>query len=294
MIVLNCICPFIGVCVLGEFMRCISPLTVRVSGQLQVVPCGKCAFCLMAKRADWTFRINQEAKKAMTAFFLTFTYGNFFLPIRFVVNWCCLRVYPYEHSLVKSDWRLFKKRLRKAVYPCRLRDYSVGEYGELNGRPHYHSIMFNMPACILPKLERLWGFGFVNIGDVNLASIHYVTKYVMKPKGEYGGREPPFALMSRRPGIGSGYLGSHGDWHRVDMKSYSLVNGVKNRLPRYYREKLFSKAEREAFALEGISVSIAEYREAIEGLKKFHGDPEGYYYERLVTMYEAAVKSLTK
>jgi hypothetical protein len=33
---------------------------------------------LMAKRADWTFRINQEAKKAMTAFFLTFTYGNFF------------------------------------------------------------------------------------------------------------------------------------------------------------------------------------------------------------------------
>lgn len=267
---------------------------MRVSGRLYTVPCGTCTFCLMSKRADWTFRINQEARHSDSAFFITLTYGNYDLPIGYVSDWAIRRVYPYQHSLVKEDYQLFFKRLRKEAHPVRLRYYTCGEYGELNGRPHYHIILFNLPVGLLPRLEKIWGKGFVNIGQVNLASIHYVTKYVMKRKGEYGGREPPFALMSRRPGIGSCYLKTHGNWHRKHKRNYTEVNGFKNRLPRYYRERFFSSVEREALAVDSIREADNMYWDAVEQLRKHHDNPEGYYYERLVYLYESSTKQIEK
>lgn len=273
-------------------MRCISPLTVRVKNKLVVVPCGRCTFCLQTRRADWTFRINQESKGADTAFFLTLTYDNFSLPIEYVENYGVLRCYPYEHSLVKKDFQDFMKRLRKAIEPVKVRYFMCGEYGEKFGRPHYHLILFNMPLAMLTKIEGLWGLGFVKFGNVEIASIHYVTKYVMKPKVDYGGREPPFVTMSRRPGLGSRYLVTHGDWHKKFNRNFSMINGQVSRLPRFYKEKLFSQLQRERFALEAIDIGTEEYRKAVEALKRYHPDPENYYYERLCHMYEAATKQL--
>lgn len=166
-------------------MRCISPLMINPQGDRQIVPCGKCNFCLMSRRADWTFRISQEAKLHYYSDFLTFTYDDE-----------CL---PADRSLKKEHVQLMMKRLRKAIYPQRVRYYLVGEYGTETQRPHYHVILFGLD----PKfdLQTVWSYGHVDRRKVEMGSIHYVTKYHVNKFGDYGGREPPFVLCPSVRGL---------------------------------------------------------------------------------------------
>lgn len=169
-------------------MRCISPVLVRQNGRHDFVPCGKCNFCLETKRADWTFRLLSEKKDCMSSYFLTLTYDDESLPYSDAGLPTC----------VKSDLQLFTKRLRfhnAEVCDWQLRYYSVSEYGTRTGRPHYHSIMFNLHPRVVEKIAKIWGKGHIKVGTVETASIHYVTKYVINRTMEaYEGREPPFLL----------------------------------------------------------------------------------------------------
>lgn len=247
-------------------MPCISPLLLNPRTTRDVVPCGKCNYCLQTKRADWTFRLLQEVKQCTSAHFLTLTYADEFIPIS----------EHGEYQLDKVDTQLFMKRLRKENTEP-LRYYTVGEYGTETDRPHYHSIMFNLDARLYGNLERIWKKGMVHFGTVNIASIHYVTKYVINRHGDYSGREPPFALMSRRPGIGARYLNTHTKWHQQNQANYVNVNGIKGRLPRYYKDKLFDSDARSVMAADAIALSDQRYREEITRLSKFCDDPYAYY-----------------
>jgi len=161
-------------------MRCINP--IYLYKQDLTVPCGHCNFCLSNRRADWTFRLYQEHKKAPSSHFLTLTYDDTTVPIG---DDC--------YSLSKRDLQLFTKRLRKEN-GSKLRYYSVGEYGTKTQRPHYHSIMFGINVSTLDKIQTIWGLGNVHVGQVSEASIHYVTKYVINNDREVSGREPPFCI----------------------------------------------------------------------------------------------------
>lgn len=161
-------------------MKCISPLLIRTDGRRDVVPCGKCNFCLQTKRADWTFRLQQELKISSSAFFLTLTYDNDNIPFSSAG----------VPELRKRDCQLFMKRLRKENSKS-LRYYTVGEYGTVTSRPHYHSILFNLDLQMVSQLPKIWSLGHVHVGDVKTASIHYVTKYVINRVGEFENREPP-------------------------------------------------------------------------------------------------------
>lgn len=164
-------------------MKCISPLWIRKSGY--TVPCGKCNFCLASKRVDWSFRIAQELKVSSSALFLTFTYADE-----------CPEIPRSPSGLLELDkthMQLFMKKLR-LEQESKLRYYSVGEYGTLTQRPHYHSIMFNLEPQVIARLDQIWSYGFVHVGEVTPASIHYVTKYVIDRQALYGDRSPPFQL----------------------------------------------------------------------------------------------------
>lgn len=97
--------------------------------------------------------------------------------------------------------------------------------------------------------------------------------------------------MSRRPGIGTNYL-TPGmvRWHKLNQANYAKVNGIISRLPRFYKEKIFTSLERARFNLESIDLDTAQYQEAVEKLARYHPDPCAYYYERLLSMHNA-VKS---
>lgn len=257
-------------------MRCISPLTLRApDGSFNTVPCNKCNFCLETRRADWTFRIRQEAKLHVDSHFLTLTYEDGTL--------------PEGGNLVKEHAQNFLKRLRKMISPLKARYYLVGEYGTETGRAHYHAIMFGCPYPWM--FSQAWQNGYVDVGTVDIASIHYVTKYHVNRYGDSQGREPPFCLMSRGGkgghGIGFNYLNTHYGWHRLHMANYAKVNGVISRLPRYYKEKIFDERERASMAQMSIEAGDIQYLEEIEKLKQFSTDAYYYYDERTQFAHDA-------
>lgn len=228
---------------------CITPLNIprpngRGNFERVTVPCGKCPECLAKKRADWSFRLNQELKVSDSAFFITLTYNE-------------------ESNIGDLDKRhiqLFLKRLRRILamkvkyvkkenQGGKLRYFIVGEYGPLTNRPHYHAIMFNMPPDCMCELENIWSNGHVKVGSVTPASIHYVTKYVINKNQEKVDQETgeiierkPFSMMSLKPGLGKNYIDD------INVKKYHTklntdlsvtLGGYKQRLPRYYGDKIF-------------------------------------------------------
>lgn len=255
-------------------MRCISPLTIRQNGELNTVPCGKCNFCLETRRNEWTFRLTQEQKKASSSYFITLTYSPENL--------------PSDAGLVKEHLVNFMKRLRK-VNTHKVRFYAVGEYGTETERPHYHVIMFNLDDKQVPNVEKIWGLGHAYFGTVEIGAIHYVTKYHVNRYGEHKGRPPPFCRMSRNPGIGKNYVDTHKNWHRADFRNYAQVNGIITRLPRYFKEKIFSQREREALAEISIMHGDISTMDAITKLSAFHQDPYNYYTERIRATHDAIV-----
>lgn len=266
-------------------MKCISPVMVKRG---VFVPCGKCNFCLQAKRADWTFRIKQELKVASSAWFLTLTYSPETIPLNPDSGLAELR---------KEDFQKFMKRLRKeqekhvrdgAAAP--LRYYSVGEYGGLTLRPHYHSILFNLPVPVekvVPHIAKVWGNGHVVVGTVTPASIHYVTKYVINRNIDYTGRSKPFSLISNRSGgIGKNYVESNGKWHKEGKRFYTGSLGEVQRLPRYYKDRLFSVHEKEKFRAQMACQSVVDYWQEIARLGRYSDDACSYYEERIQAEYQ--------
>lgn len=213
------------------------------------VPCGRCPFCLATRRSDWSTRLEYESKLWVHKHFVTLTYADAHLYFRNGMS-----------QLRKSDLQLYFKKLRKAGY--RLRYYAVGEYGSRTFRPHYHILLFgNIPERVL---REKWDKGMVHIGQVTQASIAYCLKYVINgwAKGMRHGRVPPFATMSRKPGLGANYLSpAMLAWHKSDRKNYVLIDGEKRHLPRYYKLKIFS-------AIDRVRIAVRDQKAAENRLRK--------------------------
>lgn len=263
-------------------MRCISPVLIRSNGRRDFVPCGKCNFCLQTRRFDWSFRLAQELNVSKSAKFITLTYAE-------ESPW-------FDNEVHKDHLQLFFKRLRK-VNSMPLRYYAVGEYGTKTGRAHYHAIVFNITDNACESLPLVWSHGLTHVGTVTPASIHYVTKYVINKDVENERREPPFALMSRRPGLGSNYLISHRWWHREDFRTFAQVHGVKTRLPRFYKDKFFTQLERKQMQEPTIRLMDESYFKELERLQRFCIDASLEYDERVRSQHDSVkskINSLNK
>lgn len=248
-------------------MKCLHPLTLSLDGRRQFVPCGKCNYCLEARRAEWSIRLRSELRHSSNAHFITLTYSDDRLPV------------GDPPPVVKDDLQKFIKRLRKLQSGYgeeKLRYYAVGEYGSKFGRPHYHVLMFNMRNDVAERITDVWDKGIVDVGTVTGASIHYVAKYHVNRFGDFGDRAPPFCLMSRKPGIGAGYFETHAEWHMYSDRLYTVIDGYHRALPRYYKTKIF---ENRIVEVEIPESERAKYLKEIERLKKFHEDPHAYYNE---------------
>lgn len=207
-------------------MNCSSPKIVEINEVDYVVPCGICLACLVNKREDWSFRLMQEYKRSRSAAFVTLTYDAKYVP---------------DTGVCKTHVQKFMKRLRK-VAGDKLRYYAVGEYGTRTGRPHYHLIIFNYDIAE-KVLRKVWPFGLTHVGKVTEASIKYTTKYCIQRNTFPSGLSKPFALMSRGYGLGGHYLTDDMiAWHRNkngEPRAYSFIHGIKGRLPRYYKDKIW-------------------------------------------------------
>jgi hypothetical protein len=238
--------------------------------------CGQCITCRLNRSKEWALRMVHEAQKnAPVNCFITLTYNPENL--------------PPDCGLVKRHYQLFIKRLRRAIarndYPgmieCptgKFKYYHCGEYGN-GGRPHYHAVLFgcNFNDWVYlrttdkgshiytsPTLEKIWGKGFVSIGECTFQSAAYVARYCLKKvtgkqadlvdketglkhyerfnsyTGEIIEVLPEYATMSRggRTGNGIGY-----DWIREYTsdcypKDFTTHNGMRMKPPKYYDKQL--------------------------------------------------------
>ncbi|UOK21016.1 replication initiator protein [Chifec microvirus UA13_19] len=198
------------------------------------VPCGRCTGCLLERARTWAARCQHESQLHESNLFVTLTYDDSHL--------------PPGGSLDPRHMVLFLKRLRKAHGSFRF--FQCGEYGEDLSRPHHHALLFGVrfdDARQLhggsdlresAELERLWGHGLCTIGDVTFESAGYVARYSMKKLAAAARPElyPPYLTMSRRPGIGSGFIERHA--RKVVLQDFIVSNGHKSGVPRFYRDRL--------------------------------------------------------
>ena len=247
------------------------------TGELIQVPCGHCINCLSEMQAEWATRLTLELRSNLErpAVFVTLTYNDENLPTD-EFNPQTGEVYQ-KPSVVKAHVQQFMKSLRGNIdrqikrgtwkgYKGPLKYFFTSEYGPTGGRPHYHGIIFGITKQDLPLIEQIWHKGFVHVGDVNEKTITYCSKYCLKPMelslyperagyfdnekwmDDNGIRRKPFRLMSTKLGIG--YLNdSQLRFHFRDifMNNYIRVGKIKKKLPRYYKQKIYTEENMKKF-----------------------------------------------
>lgn len=108
--------------------------------------------------------------------------------------------------------------------------------------------------------------------------------------------------MSRRPGLGSNYMTPQMlRWHKqtttyqdtielevrkFKAKYYAQDGEVKRRLPRFYKDKIFTSGEKARYAAESILEADQQYRDELARISRFCDDPSAYYDERLITEHD--------
>lgn len=160
-------------------------------------PCGQCLPCRINKRRVWTTRLWLEAMSHSNNLpMILLTYRDENMPL----------TDDGSPTLSKRDIQLYVKRLRKAGLVFRY--YIAGEYGPETERPHYHALFFGLPLDSAEKVCTMWPNGMASMGyDNSYESFQYVAGYVTKKlihrRDPSETRVPEFALMSRKPAIGS-------------------------------------------------------------------------------------------
>lgn len=245
------------------------------------VPCGKCPECLKRRTQSWSHRLEHEAKRHQSQFFVTLTYDTMEVPIS-----------PNGFmTLDQSHVQKFFKRLRKSS-GAHIRYYYCGEYGTENKRPHYHLIIFSDDHVSDSDITKAWinpdsNFlhGHVHFGTVESASIRYTVSYFdkgdWKPAHNRDDRVPEFSRMSK--GIGSNLLTLEMfNWilmHPNDQYLYHS-GGKKMAIPEYYKRRIFEHPQLTKFAARHpvyfLCHCILQYlkKERIKAAKKLQDEQE--------------------
>lgn len=263
------------------------------------LPCGQCIGCKQERAKQWAIRMMHETSLYTSNSYITLTYNE--------------QNYPEDHSLDKTHFQLFMKRLRKKYEPKIIRYYQCGEYGDENGRPHYHAILFNHEFedqkfwkmikgnkhYTSETLDKLWQKGYCTISDVTFDTCSYVASYITKKvtgkkadkhyrsldpsTGEILQLQPEYSTMSRRPGIGKEWYDKFkGDAYPSD---FLIQKGHKMKPPAYY-DKLYAEENPEKME------AIKDERERQAILNQ----PEDYFKKLIIkkTIKQAQLRSLIR
>lgn len=159
--------------------------------------CGQCHPCRHNRRRLWTHRIMLETLTHSESCFITLTYNEQNL--------------PKGGTLVPKDYQKFLYKLRKNIYPHRIRYFFVGEYGDHSNRPHYHAAIFGLGPSSSELIDKCWDHGFTYTGTLTFDSAQYIAGYVTKKlngrdersRSILGDRYPEFSRPSLKPGLGA-------------------------------------------------------------------------------------------
>lgn len=257
-------------------MACLTPYQVRNQKKITIqdlhwipVPCGKCPDCLERRKENWCFRLKKQEEVSASALFITLTYDNKHVP----------RSKNGFLTLDKAHFQNFMKALRRNTQlNVKISYYAVGEYGSTTHRPHYHAIIFN---ALEADIRKSWIHGHIDVGSFSTGSVSYVASYINKgrlvPAHPRDDRAKEFALMSKKMGIN--YLTPAViDYHKADLNRNYLTyeGGYKKPLPRYFRNKIYSEAERDQQATLLLTKHAEIEAKKFKDYRSSNGSSDGY------------------
>lgn len=167
-------------------MLCDKPVHLIRNEREVVGACGTCKQCRAVRRRDVIGRALAEGRDpaCQGSTFITLTYGH---DPRYSTN----VDHPHASELHYEDVQKWIKRIRKRKIPGTQRQYRLryavaGEYGALNGRAHWHALVWwqsELPEYSEEKRwseDPFWSEGFTNWSRTSNRAVAYVAKYVSK------------------------------------------------------------------------------------------------------------------
>jgi len=214
--------------------------SIKDTFYMQQVPCGTCVDCMKRRVNGWFVRLMSEYNDSTSAYFVTLTYNDESIPFS-------------ENGLMTLDYKHFQnfvKRYRTSSNDKNIKYYLVGEYGENTYRPHYHAIIYNVSDINGFMADWEKQHGHTHVGTVKPQSVYYTLKYALKrihkirKRDEFDDRLPEKALISKK--LGLNYLSPEMvRFFKNDVtRPVTMLGNQKLPLPRYYRDKIFSEAEK--------------------------------------------------
>ena len=223
--------------------------------------CGKCFECVNKKRRDLAFRMHWHAKGSKFCWFTLLTYNDENLPWLNTVTGeiqSHTNLYGKLHEWVqyphKDHLRKFFKRLRKFQHDYEKRQsldhlkisyVAVAEYGEKDGRLHYHLVLYDVRPYVMERVNngQIWNKGFVynkvNKSGEDYRDAYYISKYLFKQQLMYEKGDPrkPFKIQSN--GLGDYFL----EKCKPLIYGNALLhmdedNGILMGIPYYYKERI--------------------------------------------------------
>lgn len=195
-----------------------------------LVPCGKCILCKRKESRSWALRSFHESLSFDTSYFATLTYDDLHL--------------PSNSSLVKSHLQKFIKKLRDRNE--KIRYFACGEYGSKTNRPHYHALLFGLRRVDL--VQKNWDYGFTQSRPLSVASTIYTAGYIFKKYAsdeDYGSRQIPFRLMSRRYGLGNSWIKDKVNAEATSRLGFCKLGKKTVPIPRYYKDLIYDEVDKQ-------------------------------------------------
>lgn len=262
-------------------MECDSPIYVRhkdpkpdgKGGWQYTWPagCGKCMACLQKRKRQWSFRLYEELRCSFSAYFVTLTYNDKFVPYddngfcankndhKHFIKW--LKYYEQEETELISTEEFKRIGKQSKEETGQLKYYATIEYGDSRDRPHWHYILFNVRD--INNMYLAWAtqvrlekgvyepgesYGKIDIQECNINAIDYVLKYMMKndAKEKNQNRQQEVSFQSKGLGIGAATEEFRKYIARPDGNTLLNSRGGKIGVPRYYRKKFLTEEQLQA------------------------------------------------
>lgn len=252
------------------------------------VGCGNCMECRKQKSNQWRVRLAEEVKHSNErGWMVTLTFSN--ESIAKVIGQLSeetqqLTGYEMDNAIATRAIRLFLERWRKK-YKTSLRHWFITELGHQGTENiHLHGIVWT-DYQKARTLKDVWGYGFVwdgitEYGEVkswvNEQTVNYMTKYVTKLDPLHKNYR---SIILTSPGIGRQYINTPAAAANVyngekTQEAYYTSKGIKIGLPIYYRNKIYSEAEREKLWLQ----KLDKNERWVDGIKIDISKEEKRYY----------------
>lgn len=218
--------------------------------------CGKCEICRTEHSKEWATKGYCESKMWNNSCFLTITYNNQYLPSDRKLKrsdlqkfWKDLR-YHLEKKVKNTNIDMTSEREKQQdIYTERLEEewgqnkrrknrkpiryLNCGEYGPKTKRPHYHAVVWNFHPDDLrrhsrdrrgywlytsAKINKIWGKGYIIIGEVNAKAIAYVARYCTKKYSKTSEEIERMKQKGQLEFIGASSLGFIGYFYWIKNK----------------------------------------------------------------------------